>query len=88
MNKLYRYIFLFIVVVFCADISAQEYANIVQLEDANDKTATFITIGTGNKKTDAEINALGSLFNTLFFIGVEGINDGNPMVTKDRKSVA
>ncbi len=84
MNKLYRYIFLFIVVVFCADISAQEYANIVQLEDANDKTATFITIGTGNKKTDAEINALGSLFNTLFFIGVEGINDGNPMVTNNK----
>ncbi len=63
-------------------LSAQEYLQIVGLESKVGGNATFTSAGQAEKKKDVETDAVKSLFYTLFFQGVEGVNDGKPLVTK------
>ncbi len=63
---------------------AQGYPGIVTLESSDEKQATFITLGVADKKGDVELNALQSLFHTLFYTGVDGVNDGEPLVTNNK----
>lgn len=64
----------------------EEYLQIVSLESDNGFTATFTSAGISDKKKDTETNAIKSLFHTLFFSGVEGVNDGEPLVYKPNKA--
>lgn len=64
---------------------AQEYMQIVSLEDTDGIEATFISAGISEKKADVGANAAKSVFYTLFYRGVAGINDGKPLVTHENK---
>lgn len=78
---------LIIIFTLCAKLGlAQEYPSIVFVENSNDKVTTFTTVGIGVKKGDTEVNAIRSLFYTLFYVGVDGVNDGEPLVSKDDDS--
>ena len=60
-------------------ISAQQYLKNVTLDSDNDLYATFISEGKSSEKGDVEENAIKSVFYTLIYEGVEGINDGEPI---------
>ncbi len=81
MNRLLiKTVFLLLATV-CAKLAlAQDYPCIVTLESSDERTATFTTLGIADKKGDVELNALQSLFYTLFTIGVDGVNDGVPLI--------
>lgn len=61
-------------------LKADEYLKIVSLESNMGSRATFISAGIGHDKKAYEANAIKSLFYTLFFQGVDGVNDGKPLV--------
>lgn len=67
-------------------ISAQEYLKNVTLDSDNGLYATFISEGKSSEKGDVEENAIKSVFYTLIYEGVEGINDGEPIPQGDCKS--
>ena len=48
-------------------------------------TAVFQSTGVGEKTKDIEANAQKSLFHQLFYKGVDGVNDGNPLVVTENK---
>ena len=64
-------------------IHAQEYLQIVSLVSSNGTQAAFSSAGAADSKKDVEADAIKSLFYTLFFVGVEGVNDGQPLVCKE-----
>ncbi|MBR3855521.1 MAG: hypothetical protein IKM65_05125 [Bacteroidaceae bacterium] len=64
--------------------NAQEYLEIVSFESESDGKGTFTSVGFGEKKSDAETNAIKSLFHTLLFTGVSGVNDDAPLVTESK----
>lgn len=66
--------------------TAQEYVGVVTLVSLDDKQATFTSVGVADKKADVQINAIQSLFHTLFHNGVHGINNGKPLVSNDNPS--
>lgn len=68
-------------------LSAQEYPQVVTFETSDAESATFTSVAVQNKSKaqDLENNAAQSLFYTLFYDGVEGVNGGHPLVTKDDK---
>lgn len=68
-----------------AQVNAEDYLQIVALESEQGIQATFTTAGTGASKDDAELNAVKSLFYTLIFQGVEGVNDGKPLAESENK---
>ncbi len=63
---------------------SQEYLEIVSFESESDGRGTFTSVGFGDKKADAETNAIKSLFHTLLFTGVTGVNDDAPLVTENK----
>lgn len=65
-------------------IYSQEYLEIVSFEGESNGYGTFTSVGFGEKKSDAETNAILSLFHTLLFTGVTDVNDGEPLVVEDR----
>lgn len=65
-------------------VHAQEYLEIVSFESESDGKGTFTSVGFGEKKSDAETNAIKSLFHTLLFTGVSGVNDDAPLVTESK----
>lgn len=81
--KKFLNILLFIPLFFLpAAAYGQEYLQIVSLESDNGTQGVFTSAGMGEKKKDVEVNAIKSLFYTLFFQGVEGVADGKPLVSK------
>lgn len=81
--KKFLNILLFIPLFFLpAAAYGQEYLQIVSLESDNGTQGVFTSAGMGEKKKDVEVNAIKSLFYTLFFQGVEGVADGKPLVAK------
>ncbi|MGN1210886.1 MAG: DUF6175 family protein [Candidatus Cryptobacteroides sp.] len=70
----------------CCVANAQNYLMLVNHISSDSKTATFETAGIAEKAKDVQDNALRSLFHTLFYTGVEGVNDGKPLVTNDNPS--
>lgn len=68
-----------------AVLSAQTYPQIVTFESSDDVAATFTSVGVSDKAKGTADNAAASLFYTLFYVGVDGINDGKPLITTDNK---
>ncbi|MGM9735650.1 MAG: DUF6175 family protein [Candidatus Cryptobacteroides sp.] len=72
--------------MLCLMAGAQEYPMIVNCESFDGKTAVFTSAGISDKVKDVQDNAVRSLFHTLFYQGVDGVNDGRPLITNDNKS--
>ncbi|MBP5764075.1 MAG: hypothetical protein J6W47_03105 [Bacteroidales bacterium] len=75
-----------LLVIFLFSVSAcwaENYPDMVTLESSENQSATFLSLGEAQKKDDVLENASKSLFHTLFYIGVEGINEGQPLVSKE-----
>ncbi len=80
-----KHILLSIVAAFVlsGSMSAQEYAQIVTFETSDAVSATFTSVGIAKRSKDVEENAVMSLFYTLFYDGVDGVNGGRPLITTD-----
>ncbi|MGM9787060.1 MAG: DUF6175 family protein [Candidatus Cryptobacteroides sp.] len=74
------------VMLSCLMSMAQEYPMIVNCESFDGKTAVFTSAGISDKVKDVQDNAARSLFHTLFYQGVDGVNEGKPLITNDNKS--
>ncbi len=74
-------IFTLLFLVFTTSVSAQDYLQVVSLESASGTNGTFLSAGKSSNKKQVEEDAIKSLFYTLFFTGVDGVNDGKPLVT-------
>ena len=75
--------------LMCLGISAQSVQNypmVVVCESADVQTAVFTSVGIGEKAKDVQDNAVRSLFHTLFYLGVDGVNDGKPLVSNDNQA--
>lgn len=66
-------------------VYAQKYPQIVTFESQNAESATFTSVGAAERAKDVENNAAESLFYTLFYDGVEGINASRPLISNDDK---
>lgn len=77
-------IWLFGLLLCCfSSLKAQEdYLQIVSLEKEIGIQGIFYSAGIADEKKGVEENAVKSLFYTLFFQGVDGVNDGKPLVCK------
>lgn len=69
---------------FIVGLQAQDYLQIVTFESESGINATFTTAGASDEKKGVESDAIKSLFYTLMFSGVEGVNDGAPLVYNDK----
>ena len=56
---------------------------VVTFESSDKVSATFTSVGVSGKTKDVGENAVESLFYTLFYAGVEGVNFGKPLITTD-----
>lgn len=65
---------------------AQDYLQIVTFESESGINGTFTTAGASDDKKGVESDAIKSLFYTLMFSGVDGVNDGNPLVYNEKPS--
>lgn len=65
-------------------IQAQDYLQIVTFESESGVNGTFTTAGAADNKKGVENDAIKSLFYTLMFSGVDGVNDGNPLVYNNK----
>ena len=66
--------------------SAQNYPQVVVYETSDNVSATFTTVGADAKSKNVQDNAVKSLFYTLFYVGVDGVNGGKPLIVNDNKS--
>lgn len=74
----------FIIALFAHSITmAQDYLEIVTFEGSSGINGTFTTVGVSSDKKAVETNAVKSLFHTLLFTGVEGVNDGERIVCNE-----
>ncbi len=71
--------------VLCANICAQNYSTDVTLIEDNGNSVTLEATGVADKKKEAGLMAAKSAFHTLFHAGVEGLKNGVPMVSVERK---
>lgn len=60
-----------------------DYLKIVSLDSDNGINGVFTTVGMAETKKEVETNAVKSLFYTLLFEGVEGVNGGRALVYKE-----
>lgn len=73
---------------FCSlfpQVNSEDYLQIVSLESESGVQAVFTSAGMGTSRDEVELNAVKSLFYTLLFQGVEGVNDGKPLVESENK---
>lgn len=70
-------------IAFSGFLHAQDYPQIVTLESVNGTNAVFLSAGVGNDKNASKDNAVLSLFYTLLFKGVDGVNDGQPVACEN-----
>ena len=69
-----------------SQVSAEDYLQIVSLESEQGVQAVFTSAGMGASRDEAELNAVKSLFYTLLFQGVDGVNGGQPLVEAENKT--
>ncbi|NDV58102.1 DUF6175 family protein [Bacteroides sp. 519] len=67
-------------------ILAQNYSGDVSFVEKGSNTLTLRATGVSAKKKDAVVMAAKSAFYTLFYTGVEGVNNGNPLITERKAS--
>lgn len=63
---------------------SQEYLEIVFYESESGSNGVFTSVGLGDKKSETEANAIKSLFHTLLFTGVTGVNNDEPLVVEKK----
>ena len=80
-----RFAILITLLMSAMAMSAQDYVQIVTFEASDNESATFTSVGVANKSKAVEDNAAKSLFYTLFYEGVDGVNGGRPLITADDK---
>ena len=68
------------------NLSAQDYVKDVYLVSMEGMNATFTSVGFSANKKDVKQNAIEALFHTLFFDGVEDVNDGIKLLGSDKPS--
>ena len=81
-----KYLLVSILFLFFGICHAEEYAGVCYLISQDDKTATFESAGMSVKSTGVEENAIKSLFHSLFYIGIEDVNNSQPLVQKENKT--
>ena len=81
-----RYIISAFFFIFSFSFFAEDYVGICSLLSLDDKNATFESAGMSAKSRLVEENAIRSLFYALFYTGIEGVNDGKPLVQKENKT--
>lgn len=79
------FLFVFLSVIF-SQVNAEDYLQVVSLESEQSGQAVFTSAGIGADRDEAEVNAIKSLFYTLIFQGVEGVNDGKPLAESENKT--
>ena len=67
-------------------LQAQDYLQIVTFESESGVNGVFITAGAADDKKGVESDAVKSLFYTLMFSGVEGVNNDKPLVYNSNPS--
>lgn len=75
----------FSLVTLFAQVNAEDFLQIVSLESEQGTQAVFTSAGMGASKEESEVNAVKSLFYTLMFQGVDGVNGDKPLVVADNK---
>ncbi|MBO7378760.1 MAG: hypothetical protein J6W47_07405 [Bacteroidales bacterium] len=65
---------------------AENYLQIVTLKNTQGAAATFESKGIHSEKKQVIGNATRSVFYTLFYVGVEGVNNGQPLVVNEKKA--
>ena len=74
-------------VLFCmGGLQAQDYLQIVTFESESGVNGVFTTAGAADDKKGVESDAVKSLFYTLMFSGVEGVNNDKPLVYNSNPS--
>ena len=68
-----------------AQVNAEDFLQIVSMESEQGTQTVFTSAGMGTSKEEAEVNAVKSLFYTLMFQGVDGVNGNKPLVVADNK---
>ena len=68
-----------------AQVNAEDFLQIVSMESEQGTQAVFTSAGMVTSKEEAEVNAVKSLFYTLMFQGVDGVNGNKPLVVADNK---
>ena len=67
-------------------ISADDYPSICSLVSNNDTEAIFESASITTDRKKVEAIAIQSLFYTLFYQGITGFNDDQPLIQKDNKA--
>ena len=79
-----RILLLNLLVVYTIHFMAQEsYSNDVTCMKADDNIAVITASGTAEKKKDVYNMALKSIFNAIFLNGIDGVENGQPLVGKE-----
>lgn len=79
-----RILLLNLLVVYTIHFMAQEsYSNDVTCVKADDNIAVITASGTAEKKKDVYNMALKSIFNAIFLNGIDGVENGQPLVGKE-----
>lgn len=74
-------------VLFClGGLQAQDYLQIVTFESESGVNGVFTTAGAADDKKGVESDAIKSLFYTLMFSGVDGVNNDKPLVYNSNPS--
>ena len=80
-------IFTLLAVLLCmGGLQAQDYLQIVTFESESGVNGVFTTAGAADDKKGVESDAVKSLFYTLMFSGVEGVNNDKPLVYSSNPS--
>lgn len=84
-----RLLSLFVLILFgtLAAFAQVEHSGAVQLLEFDGKTALFAVQGIADKKADVLRSAEETIFDTLFYSGVHGINEGRPLMNKPREQL-
>ena len=80
-------IFILLAVLLCmGGLQAQDYLQIVTFESESGVNGVFTTAGAADDKKGVESDAVKSLFYTLMFSGVDGVNNDKPLVYNSNPS--
>ena len=81
-----KILFTITLLLFVTNATAQDYIKEVCLISESGMNATFTSVGFAQSKKDVKTNAIESLFHTLFFDGVEDVNNSKKIVGSDKPS--
>lgn len=73
----------FITLALATMARAEVYTDAASVLQTAGAETIFETSGVSDSKKTVEANALKSLFHQLFYVGVEGVNNGQPLVVKE-----